>query len=263
MMTLRQFAGAHATGRLQVPAATAWYLGELGEARGKQELFTRQSPQRLKALRESAIVESAVSSNRIEGVEVDPSRVATVVFGTRQLRDRDEAEVRGYRDALALIHERARALPVSEATIRDLHARSRAHNGDAGQYKTTDNDIIERFTDGRARVRFRTVPASATHAAMRELIDEWQRLEVERTAPPPVALAAFNLDFLCVHPFRDGNGRTSRLLLLLQGYHAGFEVGRYISLERLIEEHTMSATTRRSSSRRSGGTRGNMTPGRS
>lgn len=237
MMTLRQFAGAHATGRFQVPAATAWYLGELGEARGKQELFTRQSPQRLKALRESAIVESAVSSNRIEGVEVDPSRVATVVFGTRQLRDRDEAEVRGYRDALAPIHERARALPVSEATIRDLHARSRAHAGDAGQYKTSDSDIIERFADGRSRVRFRTVAASATPAAMRELIEEWQRIEAERTAPPPVALAAFNLDFLCVHPFRDGNGRTSRLLLLLQCYHAGFEVGRYISLERLIEEH--------------------------
>lgn len=236
-MTLRQFAQAHAGGRLQIPSTTAWYLADLGEARGMQELFTRQSPQRLKALRESAIAESAVSSNRIEGVEVDPSRVATVVFGTRQLRDRDEAEVRGYRDALGLVHERGRALPVSEQTIRELHARSRAHSGDAGEYKARDSDIIERLPDGRTRVRFRTVAAAATSQAMRELMEEWQRCESGRWVPPPVALAAMNLDFLCIHPFRDGNGRTSRLLLLLQCYHAGLEVGRYVSLERVIEEN--------------------------
>jgi hypothetical protein len=237
-MTLRQFAHAHAEGRLQIPGSTAWYVADLGVARGKQKLYTRQSPQRLKALRESAMVESAVSSNRIEGVTVDASRVATVVFGTRSLRDRDEAEVRGYRDALALIHERGPSLPMSEETIRDFHARSRAHLGDAGEYKTIDSDIIERYADGRSRVRFRTVPAADTPRSMRALVDEWRLCEAERRVPPVVALAAFNLDFLCVHPFRDGNGRTSRLLLLLQCYHAGFEVGRYISLERLIEENT-------------------------
>jgi hypothetical protein len=237
MMTLRQFAEAHAHGRLQIPSATAWYLSDLGEARGKQELFTRQSPQRLKALRESAIVESAISSNRIEGVEVDAARVGTVVFGTSQLHDRDEAEVRGYRDALAVIHEHAGELAVSESTIRDLHARSRAHAGDAGQYKASDTDIIERFADGRSRVRFRTVSATATSQAMRDAVEEWQRCSAERWLPSAIALAAFNLDLLCIHPFRDGNGRTSRLLLLLQCYHAGLEVGRYISLERVIEEN--------------------------
>src|SRR5947209_15146708 len=86
-----------------IPAATSWYLADLGEARGKQELFTRQSPQKLKVLREHALIESAVSSNRIEGVEVEPSRVGTIVFGRAPLRDRDEEEVRGYRDALDLI----------------------------------------------------------------------------------------------------------------------------------------------------------------
>jgi Fic family protein len=236
-MTLRQFAAAHDAGRLQIPAATAWYLAELAEGRGKQELFTRQSPQRLKALRESAIVESAISSNRIEGVEVAPARIATVVFGTTRLRDHDEKEVRGYREALALIHERGARLPVSEATIRDLHARSRARIGDSAEYKSSDSDIVERFPDGRSRVRFRTVPHGAVPEAMRALLAESERCEAERWVPSAIALAAFNLDFLCVHPFRDGNGRVSRLLLLLQCYRAGLEVGRYISLEKLIEEN--------------------------
>ena len=93
MMTLRLFSRQFE----YVPTATSWYLADLGEARGKQELFTRQSPQRLKALREHALIESAVSSNRIEGVEVDQSRIATVVFGQSLLRDRDEEEIRGYR----------------------------------------------------------------------------------------------------------------------------------------------------------------------
>ena len=102
MMTLRQLAAAPPT----LPTRTTWYLTDLAEARGKQELFTRQSPQKLKVLREHALVESAVSSNRIEGVEVDKSRIGTLVFGKPSLRDRDEEEVRGYRNALRLIHER-------------------------------------------------------------------------------------------------------------------------------------------------------------
>src|SRR5207244_10300155 len=103
MMSLRQFAA----GVEAVPTATAWLLAELGEARGKQELFTKQSPQRLRVLREHALIESAISSNRIEGVTVDQSRVGTIIFGKAHLRDRDEEEVRGYRDALKLIHEQA------------------------------------------------------------------------------------------------------------------------------------------------------------
>lgn len=130
MMTLRLFGEPPAT----VPQATAWYLADLGQALGKQELYTRQSPQKLKMLRERALIESAVSSNRIEGVEVDQARVATVVFGKGTLRDRDEEEVRGYRDALNLIHTEGPSLPVSEATIRRLHSLSRGGLGDAGQY---------------------------------------------------------------------------------------------------------------------------------
>lgn len=233
MMTLRLFSRKFES----VPAATSWYLADLGEARGKQELFTRQSPQRLKALREHALIESAVSSNRIEGVEVDQSRIATIVFGKSLLRDRDEEEVRGYRQALTMIHEQGAKLPVSEATTLTLHRLTRGEIWDAGKYKEKDSDIIEKFPDGRSRVRFKTVSAAETPTHMKELMELYDDALKERKVPPLVLLGAFNLDFLCIHPFRDGNGRVSRLLLLLQCYHLGFEVGRYISLERLIEQN--------------------------
>ena len=233
MNTLRLFSNT----ATNLPAGTAWYLADLGEARGQQELFTRQAPQRLKTLREHALIESAVSSNRIEGVTVEPDRVRELILGQPLLRDRDEEEVRGYRDALTLIHENPAALPVSDATIQKLHALTRGEIWDAGKYKDKDGDIIERYPDGSERVRFRTVSAAETPASMAELVVDWQRCLDERWMHPLIALAAFNLDLLCIHPFRDGNGRVSRLLLLLQSYHLGYEVGRYISLERLIEQN--------------------------
>src|SRR5437764_1822991 len=121
MMTLRQFLEQAPA----IPAATSWYLADVTQALGKQELFTKQAPQKLRALREHALIESAVSSNRIEGVEVEPKRVGTIVFGKSLLRDRDEEEVRGYRKALDLIHTKRTGLPISEETIRLLHSLSR------------------------------------------------------------------------------------------------------------------------------------------
>ena len=234
MNTLRLFSAQN----LSIPGSTSWYLADLGEFRGKQALYTQQSPQRLKTLREHALIESAVSSNRIEGVSVDPARVRAVLVAPRPLfRDRDEEEVRGYRDALQRIHEGAADLPVSEATISELHRLARGRIWDAGKYKEKDGDIIERYPDGRERVRFRPVPAAGTLAAMANLLADWQHCLDERWVHPLIAMAAFNLDFLCIHPFRDGNGRVSRLALLLQCYQLGYEVGRYISLERLIEEN--------------------------
>jgi len=233
MMTLRQsLAGIEA-----VPTASSWYLADLGEARGKQELFTRQSPQKLKALREHALIESAVSSNRIEGVVADQARIATIVFGKAHLRDRNEEEIRGYRDALKQIHEQGPRLPVSERTIRELHRLIRGGVGGAGKYKQKDSDIIEKLPNGRQRVRFHTVAAAKTPSYMREMIALWHDCLRQRQIHPLIAVAGMNLDFLCIHPFRDGNGRVSRLLLLLQCYHLGLEVGRYISLERVIEEN--------------------------
>jgi len=232
-MTLHQFASKPEN----IPASTSWYLADLGEARGKQDLFTKQSPQKLKVLREHALIESAVSSNRIEGVTVDQARIRTIIFGKSLLHDRDEEEVRGYRDALRLIHEQGKKLPMSEKTILTLHRLCRGEVWDAGRYKEKDGDIIEKYPDGRERVRFKTVEAAKTPTFMLELIQMWDRCLLERWVHPLIALAAFNLDFLCIHPFRDGNGRISRLLLLLQCYHLGYEVGRYISIERLIEQN--------------------------
>jgi len=233
MMTLKQFAEKPET----IPASTAWYLADLGEARGRQELFTKQTPQRLKVLREHALIESAVSSNRIEGVTVDQARIKPVLLGRAHLRDRDEEEVRGYRDALKLIHEQGAKLLVTEKTIKELHRLTRGEIWDAGKYKDKDGDIIEKYPDGRSRIRFKTATASKTPQAMTELVDLWDRSLRERWVHPLIAVAAFNLDFLCIHPFRDGNGRVSRLLLLHQCYQLGYEVGRYISIERLIEQN--------------------------
>src|SRR5437879_547940 len=162
MMTLRQLANEPRS----IPTATAWYLADVSQALGKQELFTRQAPQKLKALREHALIESAVSSNRIEGVEVEAKRVGTIVFGKSLLRDRDEVEVRGYRKALDLIHTKGAGLPITEATIQKLHALSRGGIGDAGEYKQSENDIIEVHPGGRREVRFRTVRAADTPASM-------------------------------------------------------------------------------------------------
>jgi Fic family protein len=220
-----------------IPLTTSWYLADLGEARGRQELFTKQSPQKLKILREHALIESAISSNRIEGVEIDRNRINAVVLGQSRLRDGDEEEVRGYRDALKTIHEKGAKLKLDEKTILRLHYLSRAKTGDAGKYKERDSDIIEKYADGRSRVRFKTVKAKDAPDVLNELIDAWLPCLKERWVHPLIALAAFNLDFLCIHPFRDGNGRVSRLLFLLCCYHLGYEVGRYISLERLIEEN--------------------------
>lgn len=223
--------------RMQVPMSVSWYLSDIGHAQGLQELFTRQSPQKLKVLREHAIAQSAISSNRIEGVEIDQARIGTVVFGHPALRDRDEEEVAGYCNALKLIHTQGTALPVSEETILHLHKLSRGNVWDAGRYKDKPVDIIEKLPGGGERVRFRSVSPTETPEFTRKLVSLWRDQSRDHDISPLIVMAAFNLDFLCIHPFRDGNGRVSRLLLLLTAYHLGIEVGRYISLERIIEDN--------------------------
>ena len=237
MSTLERFSPQSSNQLKDLPAAIGWYLGDLGESRGRQELFVRQSPQVLKALCEHALIESAVSSNRIEGVEIEQARIGTVVFGKPLLKDRDEEHIRGYRDALEQIHAKAANILITVGSIQELHRLCSGEIWDAGKFKEKDSDIIEKSPDGRVRVRFRTVPAMRAAAAVERLVEAWRDCLQERWIHPLVALAAFNLDFLCIHPFRDVNGRVSRLLLLLQSYQLGYEVGRYISLERLIEQN--------------------------
>lgn len=232
MMTFRN----HRLRDLTVPMGTNWLLNDLAEAKGKQELYTRQSPQVLKALREMALVQSVESSNRIEGVTVASNRLRPLVLGNARPKDRSEQDIMGYRRALNLIHTEAETLSITPDLLRRLHQLSQEGSGDAGQFKKVDNEVIELRPGAAPIVRFTCVSAIATPAAVDELCLVYRHAIDQDHIPPLVAIGALVLDFLCIHPFRDGNGRVSRLLTLLALYQHGYEVGRYISLERLIEE---------------------------
>jgi Fic family protein len=209
----------------------------LGAYRGKQDLFRQQTPETLEALRETARIESTESSNRIEGIEAPRLQLEKIVLQGAKPRNRLEQEIAGYRDALALIHDSASAMLLTTNLILQLHQTIfRYLPGDAGQWKSTNNEIVERLDDGTRRLRFRPVPAKATPQAMGDLVAGWQQALLAPASDALVLTPLLVLDFLCIHPFRDGNGRVGRLLTLLALYQAGYEVGRYISLERIIEE---------------------------
>jgi Fic family protein len=201
-----------------------------------QELWNRARPQVLKKLRESAIVQSAESSNRIEGVEVDKERLLPLVLGGARPRDRSEEEIAGYRKALNFIHKKFDKIEISPDTILTIHEYAQGGMiSDAGKWKTKDNDIIEISPQGNRRVRFKPVPAAQTSKAMEQLCLGYADINRNSKLPELICVSSFIFDFLCIHPFRDGNGRVSRLLTLLLLYQHDFEVGKYISLERLIE----------------------------
>lgn len=222
---------------IKVPLALSWLLGKVMESKGKQELFERQRPEALRKLRETAIIQSAESSNRIEGVTVDAKRLVPLIKGKARPVDRSEEEVLGYRKALDLIHGHYPKLEINAETIKKLHLLAQGgFSGDAGNFKTKDSDIIELLPDGRRILRFKTVSAKETPEAIDQLCMAYDDTMAQGTLPPLLCAASFILDFLCIHPFRDGNGRVSRLLTLLLLYQQGYNVGRYISLERIVEE---------------------------
>jgi len=220
---------------LSLPLSSVWLLTDIAEAKGRQGLFAR-SPERLTSLRQTALVQSVESSNRIEGVTVAPDRLRPLVLEDARPRDRSEEEIQGYRRALELIHADARNLAITPELLQRLHAIIQEGSGDAGQWKRVNNEIIELREGAAPIVRFRPVSVAETPAAVEELCLLYRHALNQDLAPPLVAVAALVLDFLCIHPFRDGNGRISRLLTLLALYQHDFEVGRYISLERLVEE---------------------------
>ena len=232
MMTFRN----HRLRDLAVPMSTAWLLNDIAEAKGRQELYTRQSPQVLKALREMALVQSSESSNRIEGVTVAADRLLPLVLGNTKPRDRSEQEVQGYRRALNEVHTRHEDLAITPDTVKRLHALCQSASGDAGQFKKVDNDVIQLVPGAAPVIRFRCVKAKDTPAAVEELCLLYRYALDQDSIPSLIAIAGLVLDFLCIHPFRDGNGRVSRLLTLLALYQHGYEAGRYVSLERMVEE---------------------------
>jgi Fic family protein len=212
-------------------------LRSLGEYRGKQRLFVAQSPEVLSDLRQVAVVESTESSNRLEGVVVAAHRLKSLVLKNATPQSRSEQEVAGYRDALGMIHENGEAIPLSEGTVLQMHGmlyRYMPQTG--GHWKATNNDIIERHPDGSSRIRFRPVAAHLTPIAMAEMIARYRSALDRQLADPLVLVPLVILDFLCIHPFPDGNGRMARLLTLQLLYHFDYAVGRFISLERIFEE---------------------------
>lgn len=221
---------------LTLPVSTGWLLADCMEARGKQELWMRQKPEVVKALRELAIIQSVESSNRIEGVTVAADRLRPVVLGRSKPRDRSEEDLAGYRRALDWIFTRKRRVTITPAVIQHLHRLAQHGAGDAGKLKTRDNEIVELLPSGGRRLRFRPTPAKETPRALRELCRAHERVCEDQSLPPLLTIASVVLDFLCIHPFRDGNGRVSRLLTTLLLQQNGFEVCRFISLERLTEE---------------------------
>ncbi len=212
-------------------------LRALGEYRGKQQLFVAQSPEVLSDLRQVAVVESTESSNRLEGVVVAAHRLKSLVLKNATPQSRSEQEVAGYRDALGLIHESGEQMPFSEGTVLQLHSMLyRYMPQPGGHWKATNNDIIERHPDGTSRIRFRPVAAHLTPMAMADLMARYRLALDQHMADPLVLVPLAILDFLCIHPFPDGNGRMARLLTLQLLYHFDYAVGRFISLERIFEE---------------------------
>ena len=208
----------------------------IGEFKGQERLFARQSPQVLETLREAAIYESTESSNRIEGVTAPAPRLRAIVAQNTRPQNRSEQEIAGYREVLGSIHSSHGAMTLTSNLVRQLH-RDLFHftPEGGGHWKNADNEITERRADGTVVVRFKAVPAHRTPDAMDSLHDGVRAALDSGIVDPLLVIPAYVLDFLCIHPFRDGNGRMARLLTLLLLYRAGFGVGRYISLEAAIE----------------------------
>jgi Fic family protein len=208
----------------------------IAEHKGKEELFRRQSPQVLETLRRAAVVSSTEASNRIEGIVASRRRIEALVERGSEPRDRPEQEIAGYRDVLNTIHDHHADMALTSGTVLQLHRDLfRFAPQPGGRWKTVDNEIVERLADGTVRLRFRPLSAFETPAAMDALhagfADARERGEVDHL----LLVAAYVLDFLCIHPFLDGNGRMARLLTLLLLYQAGYGVGRFISLEQIVE----------------------------
>jgi Fic family protein len=209
----------------------------LGEYRGKQELFRRQAPELLASLKQAAIIESSESSNRLEGVTAPRDRIKALVLKSTTPQNRSEQEIAGYRDALNLIHESAADMPFSMNVILQLHTMLYRYLPQAGgHWKSTQNEIVERNPDGTVRrIRFVPVTPVATPQAMADL-EGVSEQGVRDGREPLIQLPLAVLDFLCIHPFTDGNGRIARLLTVLLLHRCEYDVARYISLERIFEE---------------------------
>lgn len=223
--------------QMSIPMKTVRAIARLNECKGRQELYQTRFPEVLRTLQDIAIIQSTESSNRLEGIRVPDRKLRQLMEQKALPTTRSEAEISGYRDVLATIHTSALAIPVRPGTILQLHRDLYKYlPQEGGKWKPADNYIREILTDGSERVRFTPVPAFQVPTAVEDLCYSFVTYRAKGELDDLLLIFACILDFLCIHPFSDGNGRMSRLLTLLLLYQAGFEVGRFISLERIIEE---------------------------
>lgn len=220
-----------------IPMNIVRLVGKTNEYKGKQDLYIDQSPQVLEKLKEVAIIQSTKASNSIEGIVITDKRLRAIMKNDTRLQDRSEGEIAGYRDVLNTIHTSYDAIPINSNIILQLHRDLYKYiSAEGGKWKNQDNIIGEILPSGEKLVRFRPVSAYDTPLFMHELCDYLNKEIKEEKVEPLILIGSFILDFLCIHPFNDGNGRISRLLTLLLLYKYEYIVGRYISLEKLIEE---------------------------
>jgi len=217
-------------------------VSTIHEYKGKQELYLTTQPQILKKLQAISTIQSTDASNRIEGIYTSDKRLKEIVVKKSEPRNRNESEIAGYRDVLTIIHEDYSYVRLNKNDILTLHNRLYTYfpNRFKGQYKQLDNLITEENANGESLIRFQPVLAYMTDSHMNELYKAIHEVALKSSIDPLLYIPCFILDFLCVHPFTDGNGRMSRLLTLLLLNKSGYIVGKYISLEMIIEKSKQS-----------------------
>ena len=206
---------------------------------GKQEMYLKQRPEELEKLVEIAKIQSTEASNAIEGIVTTNTRIKQLVAEKTTPRNRNEQEIAGYRDVLAIIHESFDAIMISQNYILQLHKILYSHmnNPLAGRTKNVQNYISATYPDGNTKILFTPLAPYETPKALDAICDEYNRVIGNMELEPLIAIPVFIHDFLCIHPFNDGNGRMSRLLTTLLLYRSGFYVGKYISLEAKIAKN--------------------------
>ncbi|MFI3211717.1 MAG: Fic family protein [Eubacteriales bacterium] len=212
-------------------------LTQIHEFKGEQKLFIEQQADTLTTLLEIARIQSTEASNKIEGIYTSDDRVKLLVMDKTTPQSRDEQEIAGYRDVLTTIHESHDFIPIKPSMILQLHRDLYKYSGlnFGGNYKNSDNVIAEKLADGTQKVRFQPVHSWETAESVEELCNAYNQIMGTGKANPLLIIPMFVLDFLCIHPFNDGNGRMSRLMTLLLLYRTNCIVGKYISIEKIIE----------------------------
>ncbi|MCI6093466.1 MAG: Fic family protein [Eubacteriales bacterium] len=205
---------------------------------GKQELYLNQRPEKLDKLVDIAMIQSTETSNAIEGIVTTSSRLRQIINEKTTPRDRNEQEIAGYREALSIIHESFDVIPITQNYILQLHKIMYSHTNNpmAGRTKSVQNYISAAYPGGRMETLFTPLAPYETPEALDRICEEYNRVIGNMEVEPLIAIPVFINDFLCIHPFNDGNGRMSRLLTTLLLYRNGFYVGRYISLEAKIAQ---------------------------